>query len=337
MKRKLLIIAVFFVCLVFLLLTVFYIVKYSGKNNLTQNNKEPTLPKLEQEAEEDKSAETEYSVKYNGKKYKYNDKMINILLIGVDTEKQDETMYGASGNADVLLLGCINTETDEVKIISIPRDTVCDVVVYDYQGESAGTQRLPISLSHAYGDGGDKSAELTVNAVSELLYGLPIHAWYTLNTLSIKVINDAVGGVPIIPDENSIRYLPGDAVIGEEYLLKGVYARGFVVHRYEESDSTRRVRQKQYLSSFVQQAKKAFSKNPLIVVDLYKKIDNYSATSLTLDEIVWLAGEVAGMNISTDFVSLKGEEIQGETMTEFHVDETSLYETMLDIFYIEVE
>jgi len=336
MKRKLIIALVVFLVLALILFSVYSILRSQGKKKLTQSDKTPTLPKIE---ETDEPVDTaEYSVKYNGKKYKYNENMINILMIGIDTdEKKQESLYGIGGHADVLLLGCINPDTDEVKIISIPRDTVCDVVVHDYNGEAVGTQQLPISLSHAYGDGGEKSAELTVNAVSELLYGLPVHAWYSLNVDSVRIINDAVGGVPVIADENNIKYLPKSVKVGDEYLLTNHYARRFIVNRYDESDLTRRIRQKQYLTSFVKQAKKAFSDNPLIVVDIYKKLNNYSLTSLTLDEVVWLAGEVAAMDISVDFTALRGEEVQGETMTEFYVDEKALYETMLDIFYIEVE
>lgn len=347
MKKKLLIASAVVLIVVMILFLVYVTIKSHGKNKLMQNDKTPALPKVEEKEEITEGNVTvepdnasDYSVKYNGKKYKYNENIINVLMIGVDTdEKKQETLYGIGGQADVLLLGCINPDADEVKLISIPRDTICDVVVCDYNGEAVGTQRLPISLSHAYGDGGVKSAELTVNAVSELLYGLPIHAWYSLNVDSIRIINDAVGGVPIIADENNIKYLPKTVKIGDEYLLKNHRARMFVVNRdiEKETDSVRRIRHKQYLSSFIKQAKKAFSNNPLIVVDIYKKLNDFSLTSLTLDEVVWLAGEVVGMDISTDFTALKGKEIQGETMTEFHVDEENLYETMLDIFYIEVE
>ena len=336
MKKKFVIILIVILSLALISCLVYFVVRQSGKNKLTQNDKIPSLPPNEENSVV--VDEAEYSVKYNGKKYAYNKNMINVLFIGIDTDKKsEETLYGNGGQSDVLLLSCINPDTDEVKIISIPRDTISNVVVYDYKGEAVDTQRLPISLSHAYGDGGVKSAELTVNSVSDLLYGLPIHAWFSFNVDAIKIINDAVGGVPIVADENNIALMPPGGEIGKESILLDRYAKRFVINRENSTDSERRIRQKQYLSSFVKQAKKAFVKNPFIVVDVYKRLNDYSLTSLTMDEIVWLAGEVSDMEISMDFTALKGKEIQGETMTEFHVDDAMLYETMLDIFYIEVE
>ena len=343
MKKVLLVLLTVFLSLIIIATASVLIVRDNGRQKLTETEKQPELPPVVSETpSEDESPEEntqEYSVRYNGKKYKYNDKMINVLLMGIDSAEpvEERELFGDGGQVDVLWLGCINTENKSVKIITIPRDTLCSIEVYDINGEPIGTETLPIALSHAFGDGGVKSAEMTVNAVSELLYGLQIHAWYSVNTLAIPVVNDAIGGVEVVADETNIDFMPSWANIGDKVLLKGNYAHRFIVPRFDTTDASRRVRQKQYMKSFIPTAKKAIKDNPLIVIDIYNKITEYSCTSLTLDEILWLSGEMLGMDIDTDAITLEGTEGTMGKYNTITLDETKLFEAMLDIFYLEVE
>ena len=346
-KRKVLIILL--VCILGIVIaaaSAILVMRYTGGKSLRGDNKAPELPSFKDDTEitedEEKIPDSdgkEYQVKYNGHKYKYNDAMINVLFMGIDTETEvrENELYGNGGQVDVILMACVDTENKTVRLLSIPRDTVCEVEIYDYQGEAVGTSRLPISLSHAYGDGAAKSGELTANAVSELLYGLTVHAWYSLNISAIQIVNDFLGGITIVADENNIDYLTKGTQIGDEVVLKGNYARRFIVHRYGENDSSRRIRQRQYLKSFISTALAKLKKNPTLVTDLYGKISEYSTTTLTLDEMVWLTSEMVGMNINDDFITIKGDEIEADDRVEYIVDEKALYETMLEIFYIEVE
>lgn len=180
-KKKILFIIFFvFLSIILILVASYGVMRYTGKKSLMKNNKIPTLSTLPQYADEteDDNSDTDYSVRYNGKKYKYDETMINLLFIGTDNEDEvrKNEFFGNGGQADVLLLACVNTEKNSVKIISIPRDTLCNVELFDYWGNSLGSKELQIALSYAYGDGEKKSCEITANAVSDLLYGLPVHA-----------------------------------------------------------------------------------------------------------------------------------------------------------------
>ncbi len=343
MKKTLFTVISVFLSLILVATVSLFIMKDNGRKKLTETEKQPELPpvvsELPQEDEPTDESAEKYSVRYNGKKYKYNDKMTNVLLMGIDsTEPVDENeLFGDGGQVDVLWLGCINNETKSVKMISIPRDTLCDIEMYDINGEPIGSERLPIALSHAFGDGSVKSAEMTVNAVSELLYGLQIHAWYSVNVSAVTLVNDAIGGVEVVADEDNLPFMPSGTEIGETVLLKGKSAHRFIVPRFDTTDASRRVRQKQYMKSFIPTVKEAVKDDPLIVADIYNKISEYSCTSLTLDEIIWLSSEVIGMDIDMDAITLEGKE---ETIGKYNtitLDETKLFETMLDIFYVEVE
>ncbi len=338
------IILIVLLVLLLVMTSAFFILRYTGKKKLFENDKVPVLTPPEvvgsqvdfESTEEDEGT---YSVRYNGKKYVYNDSIINLLFMGVDTdtEVKENEYYTHGGQVDVLLLACVDTKNKTVRMISIPRDTVCDVTVYDVYGDIVTTEQLQIALSYAFGDGAEKSCEITSNTVSNLLYGLPIHAWYSINTVAIGIVNDAIGGVEIIPDENNKPYLPSKAVIGEPFLLKSGYAKRFISLRGDFNDSHRRTRQKQYLSAFVKKAKSAVAKNPLIVTDILEKINKYSVTNLSVDEIVWLSTEALDMEINTDFTVLKGEESTNDGKVEYTLDKQALYELMIEIFYVEVE
>lgn len=50
-----------------------------------------------------------------------------------------------------------------------------------------------IAIQHGYGDGKELSCELTRDAVSSLLYELPIHGYAAVNMAAIPELNDALG------------------------------------------------------------------------------------------------------------------------------------------------
>ncbi len=339
------IIAVVFLVIVILLISTYFIMLNSGKKSLMDNKTEtpvltpPTTSSDQEEPLPEDSGDEEYSVKYNGKKYIYNDSIVNLLFIGVDNKAEVEKngFYTDGGQADVLLLGCMDTLNKTIKLISIPRDTITEIELFDYYGNSAGTSDVQIALSYAFGDGGETSCEITSNAVSNLLYGLPIHAWYSLDVSAVAAINDAVGGVEVTVTEKNKPYLPSEAKIGEKYLLKGNFAKRFISLRGTGNDSSRRSQQKEYLKGFLSSAKKSLAKNPLLARRIIQNVTDYSVTNLSLDEMLYLIDEALKMEIDTDFVTLNGEEIVVDNKVEIHLDEKALYEMMLDIFYVEVE
>jgi len=347
MKKILFITLSVILSLIIILVAVYFIMLHTGEKKLKSHGAPPKLPTIEDTADDllsssadiDSTEDESYSVRYNGKKYKYNDSMISVLFMGIDSETPvvENELHGNGGQADVLFLACIDTSKKNVRILQIPRDTICEVEIFDYYGDSAGTYDLPIALSHAYGDGAEKSGELTASTVSELLYGLKVNAWMSLNMSAIQTLNDSIGGVTIVATEENVEFLPRGTSVGESVVLKGNYARKFIVHRYEGNDSTRRTRQKEYLSSFISTAKKAIKNNPSLILDIYNDVEKWTCTTLSVDELVWLGTEIIEMDINTDFTSLKGVEQEQNNRVEYIIDEKALCETMLEIFYLEVE
>ena len=121
--------------------------------------------------------------------------------------------------------------------------------------------------------------------------------------------------------------------------LQGEEAQEYVQGRdirVSGSALTRIVRQKQYLTAFIEQMKKALKKNPVLTVTLMKELSDNMITDISADEVVYLTTEVLNCNFDEkNMQNLKGEIQMGNEYEEYYLDETALQQTILDYFYEE--
>ena len=110
-----------------------------------------------------------YTVLHDGKYYRYK------LLIGVDSDNKPAAPlpYGSDNQADVILVAALDTDANKMTLISVSRDTMCDIGVPDDTGEISGVAHTQLALSFSNGDGLYESCRLCQEAVSQLFYGLP--------------------------------------------------------------------------------------------------------------------------------------------------------------------
>lgn len=116
----------------------------------------------------------------------------NIALLGIDSRADD---YGLGNRSDCMMIASINQETNEIKLISVYRDT------YVYVMEN-GTKRLD-KITHAYSYGG---AQNTLKSLNEAM-DLNITEFVTVNFDAVIAAVDSLGGVYIDIDESEIRYV----------------------------------------------------------------------------------------------------------------------------------
>lgn len=116
----------------------------------------------------------------------------NIALLGIDSRADD---YGLGNRSDCMMIASINQETNEIKLISVYRDT------YVYVMEN-GTKRLD-KITHAYSYGG---AQNTLKSLNEAM-DLNITEFVTVNFDAVIVAVDSLGGVYIDIDESEIKYV----------------------------------------------------------------------------------------------------------------------------------
>lgn len=344
------------VIVVVLAVAAFLILQISGKKRL-YGNSDSTRPDLsssslteavEQESTEgsitDMTEESVYEwqegdVRYEGTIYRYNEDILTFLFMGVDKENEVKAVKEGidGGQADALFLLVLNPDTGTASVIGIPRDTMTEVDVYGEDGAYMGSDTRQICLQHGYGDGAELSCERTVTTVSELFYNLPIHGYCAINVGAIKLLNDAIGGVEVtaLEDVANSDIKKGDVIhlMGND-ACEYIRNRDITAHYTAES---RLERQKQYLLAYADKTKELMKSDITLPVTLYNTLSKYMVTDITVDEVSYLATQVADYHFSQENIqSLAGEVSIEHRFEEFFLDEKALYELILDTFYEEV-
>lgn len=329
-------------------LTGYFWMESRGKSSLREKQAlqsqqmDSMLTGREIETAEEETAEAleEGEIRYQGKVWTYNEDMLTFLFLGIDKTGEAEASQNLQrgGQADAIFLVALDLAQKKISVIGVNRDTMTEISTYDKDGLYIGKEVAQIALQHAYGDGMEESCERTVEAVSHLFYGLPIHGYCAVNMEVIGTLNDAVGGVDVTAAEDVYE---GDKVkwkAGEQVHLEGKDALIFVRSREKTAGgaTVRLSRQKQYLQSFIAQAMQAVKRDMTLPVRLYAQLAPYMVTDISSDEAVYLAGQALACSFDpNDIYTMAGEIKMGEKFEEFYQDDTALYELILDVFYME--
>lgn len=324
---------------------------YYGRHALTTNVTAPQLPASPTASapEEPEAAEPDtpvvldsYTIEHNGKYYRYNDSMVNLLLLGIDADNKPSQPLDPGSNiqCDVILLAAMDLKNNKLTLLSLNRDTICDLEVINPDGSSQGYYPAQLALSFCYGDGLAKSCELTENAVSDLLYGLQIHGYGAFYMGGISILNDALGGVTVnIRDDYDFTQRYWQMIPGQDVTLTGEMAYAYIRSRQENETGNvnRMARQKQYMLAMLSQAMQQIKSNPASIFSLYDAVDDDMLTDLDISRIAYLATEAASMNFDGEIRTLSGELTVDDTdHMRLTLDQDALYETMLQVFYEEV-
>ena len=123
------------------------------------------------------------TIEWNGKRYTYNNNLINILFLGIDHANDIDTSYmpGDAGQADCIMLLSLDKETKEGRILQINRNTMTQIDTYDSTGSAFGTVNAQLATQYAYCIGGSRSCWATEKTVKKLLYNLPISGYFALS------------------------------------------------------------------------------------------------------------------------------------------------------------
>lgn len=336
-KKRLLIILLSFLIVFALIFALVCFLLGIGKNKLlNQNNGSIYVP----ENIVDSNVNDGKTVVYKGKKYQYNENITSILFMGIDKDRIDSDAaesYGENGQADVLILMAIDTTNGNMKAIPISRDTMVDVNLYSESGQYVGVSKEQICLSYAYGDGREKSCENVVKSASRLLYGMPINSYLAIDINTIRKLNDSIGGVTLVIDEDIKLY---DKIIkaGDKVTLEGSYAIKYIRGRDKEdieANNVRMSRQKKYMYAFYQQVISMTKKDITTPVKLYSKISGEKVSNLSIADITYLTKCVLlkKENDSIKFSSISGKTVAGEEFVEFYPDENELYDLVINTYY----
>lgn len=277
--------------------------------------------------EEDPLGEADW-IDEEGNAFRYRDDVLTVLIMGIDNMTDpslwDPGVVSNGGNADVLALITLETETNRLTILYIPRDTVTDMIMLDAQGNYLDTVTNNISASHSYGDGGELSCELTADAVSKLLYGIPINRFAAMDFESIPVMNQVLDGLEItFPDDYT--KLNSEFKQGATVRLTDSQLEKLIRYRdHSETDGAykRGLRDlKLVLNAMFRQVKQQIKEDPTSALRMFRELSPYMTTNFSADEVSYLAQQLNQLQFSGDaIVQIPGVVTHGEKYVEFYPD-----------------
>ena len=232
-------------------------------------------------------------VTINGRRYRPKTNLKTYLFIGEDENgiKEAKKEYGARGMADVFQLVVFDRDKKTYTRIPINRNTICDVKSLDIEGNYLATTKLQISYAHAKGDGMETSCENTVDAVSNLFYGIDIQEYVSLNMDAIGVLNHLADGVTVTVEDDMTSVDPALSQ-GITLTLSDDQAEKFVRARMNVSDGTnesRMKRQETYLAALKDNYREKLKADEAFATEVYQSLEKYMVTSLSLGDVSRLA------------------------------------------------
>lgn len=279
------------------------------------------------------------TIVFGGKEYRYNEHLSNYLFMGIDAREPIEEYETREniGRADAIFLLSYDRVKKTVKCVSIPRDTMTNIRVLTIDGTDTGTTREHINMQYAFGDGKDGSCRLMKEAVSGLLYNVPIHGYCSLNMDGIAVAVDVLGGVEMVLSDNSMADVNPEYVKGAKIIITKENAEQFIRHRdtnEAHSALVRTNRQKELMKVVSECTRQRSVEDTDFIASMYESLKPYMVSNIGNDVLVDLSE--AKFDSENGVVDIPGEGIEGDRHDEYHIDEDKLYELVLQLFYEEV-
>ena len=274
------------------------------------------------------------TISRNGVKYFPRQDITVLMFMGIGWEGEAVSKEMNHGGAmDMATLMVFDPETSECNVLALNRDMMVHMPAIDETGKETGTFYGQLAYSHTFGTGMQDSCENARRTVSNLLYGLQIDHYFAVNMDAIGILNDSVGGVTVTITDDFTELDP--TLVKGEMTLKGEQARTFVQNRMLIGDglnTSRMRRQEEYMYNFVSALQRKIQDDDGYVIRTYDAIAEYTVTDCTAAALSRLAEDFEDYHLG-EIYTPEGENKLGEEFMEFYVDEASLDELILKLFY----
>jgi len=272
---------------------------------------------------------------------KFDDK-INIAFLGFDSDlsrQEDDDVF----RPDTIMVASLDFENQEVSLLSIPRDSYVEIY---------GTGSRD-KINHAYYHGHrratgeeahEKGIETQLNTVQEVIGGIPLHYYVSLDMDGVVEIVNHLGGIEYELEYPAYRGLGTDREVALEAGLKELSGKEYLRVarcRYHGGDVGRVERQQELLQTTVDQLpdRVALSNIPSI----YRSVQDHVETDLELMEIMTLA-RFGYENLDVEKIDtyvMPGHAdwkyIGGQNISYLVIDESARVDTIKEAFGVEVE
>lgn len=293
------------------------------------------LHKLDPQLPTPKDAETLMkTIKLSSGEYRQRDGVDNYLVIGLDStgEMASSESYSNTQRADFLILISVDHDNKTCRFLQINRDTMAYVPTISVTGKKSGVNVEQIALAHTYGDGMSTSCFNTVDAASNLLYGVDIDYYVAMTMDAVVNLTDYIGGVDMTMQDDYTE-IDWRYTKGADVHLNGESALSFVRERRGLSDKTnisRQKRQNEFIEAFVKAVKKEHIGQDYIT-DAYKSVSDYILTNSNTNKLYDLLSNINQYKFDSVITPKGTAQYTGE-FVEFYIDPNDLERIIVDLF-----
>ncbi len=242
----------------------------------------------------------------------FSDQIVNIAMLGFDRGWNREAYGEYMFRPDMIAVFTINFETDQISVVRVPRDSY--VPIY-------GTGGFYDKINHSFyfgynrGGGADPDAdgiEYTLKTVSNVLGGIPIHYYVSVDMYSVIALVDAVGGVYYEVEEEIIdtKWEVGRVLVPEgPQLMDGKTFLRYLQHRDNKTsqDYGRIDRQMSLLKeSFYYLREKGRITDIPTTYRIYKDYVDTDLTYTQIAALAYYARDIEATDETMHFYTLQG-------------------------------
>jgi len=304
-----------------------------NNNNIIIDNSEP-----EKNQQDD-------VITYNGKTYKRNESVVNILFLGIDSNDEREAQQ-MGYRSDMMMVCAVDTQSKSATLLSIPRDTYTNVYKIGKEGTIEKTVKEKLNAAYAFGGGPRKYGASNAKACVQLFLerkcdletpldftlDIPIPFYASIDMDGITKIAKAVGGVEITLDES----IPNVGKKGQTVTLKDENAEEYLRNRHDSagSDFGRTSHQRTFMIALAKKIKNMGALDA--VTSLYDEFMEFGKTDLSIDQALDFAKILNGINIDTiQQLTVPGKSATVDNSSVVVHDEAATLEILLGIYYTE--
>ena len=279
------------------------------------------------------------SIQYNGKSYRYNNRVTTILYAGIDSEDdiQAKSAFTAAPRADSVSLVVMDELNNRMTIIALNRDTMTDIHKYTVDGKDRGAFTDHLAFAYTYGDGGEVSCQNLCRAVSDLLFGIPIDGYVVSNRASLPLIGEAIGPVEVVVPNSDLEeegFIQGTtAIIDSDNLMTFVRTRDTGT---DLSNVSRMERQQAYINAAIDKIVTLLTKDSDTAWRFMEQAEACILTDISRNRYLDLTRVLKNTYYTGDsYYTPEGEQVVGARHDEFYPDMDALHEKVIELFYIE--
>lgn len=275
-----------------------------------------------------------HHITYNNEKYQYNSSIVSILFLGIDTSDPTDSQ----GQADVLELLLLDRTNKSMQVVSIPRDTMTDIRLYDVEGNSLGWQKHHINLSYAYANNERNGCMRASQAVSRMLGDIPIVYYASLNLNMLNKVQSIMGSLEVTIPNNSLVDVNPSWKEGTVLTVDTSNVETFLRYRNTEidfSNNERMERQKEYMLAYFKKVNELLKTDFNQMVESIYSVVKEMTTNISFDDLQVFANMILEYSFDEkeNFYTLEGENKAGAFHDEYIIDQDKVEAKKVELFY----